>query len=143
MINKVRVITKIGPDLKGEGILSEIKNRLGLKNITKVTSIKVYRLEGINVKQAKLLADKLLSEAINQSYTINSPIVSGQAKVVEIAYKAGVMNPEVASIMKASSDLGIKLVAADTSYEYAFYGNLKDEDVLSLVEKLNLYNKSV
>ncbi len=143
MINKVRVITKLGSDLKGDGILSEIKIRLRLKNITKVTVVKVYRLEGININQTKLLAEKLLAESINQSYTINSPIVSGQAKVVEIAYKAGVMNPEVSSIMKASSDLGIKLVAADTSFEYGFFGNLKTEDGLSLVEKLNLYNKTV
>lgn len=143
MINKVRVVTKIGPDLKGDGILSEIKTRLGMGNITKVTAIKVYRLEGVNINQTKLLAEKLLAESINQSYTINSPIVSGQAKVVEIAYKAGVMNPEVASIMKTSTDLGIKLTAADASFEYAFFGNLKKEDVLSLVEKLNLYNKTV
>lgn len=143
MINKVRVAVKIGPDLKGDGILSEIKTRLGMGNVTKVTAIKVYRLEGINVSQTKLLAEKLFAESINQSYTINSPIVSGQAKVVEISYKAGVMNPEVSSIMKASTDLGIKLLAADTSFEYAFFGNLKKEDVLSLVEKLNLYNKTV
>lgn len=143
MITKVRVITKIGLDLKGGSILHDIKNRLGLKNITKVSTIKVYRLEGIRINQAKILADKLLAESINQSYTINSPIVSGQAKVVEIAYKAGVMNPEVASIMKASSDLGIKLTAADSSFEYAFFGNLKREAVLNLVEKLNLYNKTV
>lgn len=143
MINKVRVITKIGPDLKGNGILAELKTRLGMENISKVVAIKVYRLEGINVSQTKLLAEKLLAESINQSYTINSPIVSGQGKVVEIAYKSGVMNPEVASILKASTDLGIKLLAADTSFEYAFFGNLKKEDVSDLIEKLNLYNKTV
>src|SRR3989338_8477751 len=39
-------------------------------------------------------------------------------KVKEVAYKPGVMNPEVSSILKAASDLGIKLLAADSSYEY-------------------------
>ncbi len=142
MIQKVRVITKIGPDLKGEGILAEIKN-LGIRNISKVLVIKVYRLENLSVNQTKILAQKLLSESINQSYTINSPIVNGQAKIVEIGYKPGVMNPEVASIIKACSDLGIKIAAADTSFEYAFYGNIKKEETLNLVEKLNLYNKTV
>lgn len=74
MIQKVRVYTKVGPDLKGESVLSDIKSRLGLKNITKVQAIKVYRLEGISEKEVKILAEKLLSESINQNYTINKPI---------------------------------------------------------------------
>ncbi|MDP3955318.1 MAG: AIR synthase related protein, partial [bacterium] len=79
------------------------------------SNVKVYRLEGISEKETKILAERLLSEKINQRYTINQPIHS---KVVEIAYKPGVMNPEVASIMKASSDLGIKLITCDSSVEY-------------------------
>ncbi|MDP3948278.1 MAG: AIR synthase-related protein, partial [bacterium] len=78
--------------------------------------IKVYRLEGISVTDAKILAEKLLSEKINQKYTINQPITHG--KVIEIVYKPGVMNPEVASITKAASDLEIKLIACDSSMEY-------------------------
>lgn len=143
MIQKVRVVTKIGPDLKGEGILYDIHNLLGLKQVTKVQAIKVYRLEGVNVNQAKILAQRLLSESINQNYTINSPIASGQAKVLEIGYKSGVMNPEIASINKATEDLGVKVLAVDTSYEYAFYGKLDKEGVINIVNKLNLYNKTV
>ncbi|MBI2315310.1 phosphoribosylformylglycinamidine synthase [Candidatus Daviesbacteria bacterium] len=93
-------------------------------------NIKVYRLEGISEKEAKILAEKLLAEKINQKYSINQPITHlggvkahppgglGGVTTVEISYKPGVMNPEVASIMKAASDLGIKLLAADTSVEY-------------------------
>ena len=88
-------------------------------------NIKVYRLEGVSEKDAKILAEKLLSERINQKYTINQPIHLGGVKahprgisVIEIAYKPGVMNPEVASIMKAASDLEIKLIACDSSIEY-------------------------
>ncbi len=123
MIQKVRVITKIGPDLKGEGILRE-NHSLGIKSIDKVESAKVYRLEGITENQAKILAEELLCEEINQSYSINKQILVGEFRLLEIAYKDGVMNPEVESIMKAASDLGIKLLAADSSYEYVFYGDL-------------------
>src|SRR3989344_3843017 len=93
----------------------------------KVEKIKVYRLEGISLSDAKILAEKLLSESLIQVYSINKPRV--KEKVIEIAYKPGVMNPEVASILKASEELGIKLLAADASYEY----------VLPADEK-NLYN---
>ncbi|OGE19273.1 phosphoribosylformylglycinamidine synthase [Candidatus Daviesbacteria bacterium RIFCSPLOWO2_02_FULL_41_8] len=88
-------------------------------------NIKVYRLEGASEKEAKVLAEKLLSERTNQKYTINQPIhlwgVQAHPRgvsAVEIAYKPGVMNPEVESIMKAASDLGIKLIACDSSTEY-------------------------
>ncbi len=87
-------------------------------------NIKVYRLEGISIKDAKTLAEKLLSESINQRYTINSafeeskPTSKVRPATIEIAYKPGVMNPEVASITKAASDLGIKLIACDSSVEY-------------------------
>lgn len=53
------------------------------------------------------------------------------------------MNPEVASIMKATKDLGINLTAADSSTEYEFYGRLSKEKMKEIVEKLNLYNKTV
>ncbi|MBI2334466.1 phosphoribosylformylglycinamidine synthase [Candidatus Daviesbacteria bacterium] len=86
-----------------------------VKNNDEKDRTKVYRLEGISEKQAKILAENLLCEEISQNYTINKPIFSN---AIEIAYKPGVMNPEVASIIKAASDLGIKLLACDSSREY-------------------------
>lgn len=142
MIQKVKVITSVGPDIKGEGILHDIKTMPGLKNISKVSAIKVYRLEGINTKNAKILAEKLLSEPINQIFTINQPISYLRGEIsIEIAYRPGVMNPEVVSITKAAEDLKIKLLACDSSWEYLFFGNLTKADVVAIVEKLNLYNK--
>lgn len=138
MIHKIRVLTKIGPDLKGIGILSDIHKMLGEKDVKKVSAIKVYRLEGINLKQAKDLAKNLLSESINQSFTVNEA-VNQDGEVLEIAYKAGVMNPEVSSIMKASKDLGVNLLAADSSYEYIFSGVNRDQ-VLKIASRLKLFN---
>ncbi len=140
MIQKVRVITKIGPDLRGEGILNDIRKMLKVKSVEKVTAIKVYRLEGITEKETKILAEKLLCEEINQSYAINKPIARSGGVIVEIAYKGGVMNPEVDSIVKAAKDLKIKLLAADSSWEYIFFGNISKEEVLILIGKLKLYN---
>jgi len=99
MINKVRVAPKNG----------------------KFEKNKVYRLEGISLEETKILAEKLLSESLTQIYSINIPII--KEKVIEVAYKPGVMNPEVSSILKAAEDLGIKLIAADSSYEYVSSSN--------------------
>lgn len=138
MIYKIRVITTVGPDLKGDGLFSDAK-KIGIKNLEKIAAIKVTRLEGVDEKDAKILAEKLLSELINQSYTINKSIVDKKAEIVEISYKPGVMNPEVASIIKAADDLKIKLKAVDTSWEYAFFG-IDKKQARDLIQKLKIFN---
>lgn len=140
MIQTVYVQTIIGPDLAGQNIYHDIHQTLKNKNITAVKTARVYRLEGISITEAELLAKKLLSEPINQTYVLNEPILKDANQIIEIAYKPGVMNPEVASITKAAEDLGIKLKAADSSWEYGFLGKLSKSDVLDIVGKLKLFN---
>ncbi len=141
MIQTVRVSAiNEKEDLKGSGILAQLKNTA----VTKVLTNRLYRLEGIDKSQAKVLAEKLFCEKINQKYSLNKPLIDGQSQKVEIAYKPGVMNPEVASIIKAAKDLGIDdLTAADASTEYHFFGKIKAEEVQKLVSKLNLFNQIV
>ncbi len=137
MINTVRVThADAKEDLKGSDILGQIKN----PHIQKVRCVRIYRLEGIDRKTAKNLAEKLLSESINQKYSIDQPLFNNQSKSVEIAYKPGVMNPEVSSIIKGASDLGINLSAADSSWEYNFFGKVDLSEVQTLVNSLGLYN---
>ncbi len=138
MIQVVRV-KNIGKDLPAEGILKDI-HHMGNKNIVKVESSKVYRLEGVSEKDARILAEKVFCESIYQVYTINSPVILDAKEVMEIAYKLGVMNPEVGSIKKAASDLGIKFITADSSHEYGFFGNSKKSEIEQIVEKLHLLN---
>ncbi len=104
-----------------------------------VKHAKVYRLEGIGEKNAKILAENIFCESINQEYTLNKPIIMNAKEIIEIAYKPGVMNPEVASIMKASEDLGIKLVAADSSREYGFSKSPNKEVLRDLLNPMIQY----
>ena len=139
MIQTVRVTSKNeNEDIKARGILSEVVGA----SVEKVRSVRVYRLEGISASLADKLAKTLLCEDINQIYSLNKPILNGGQKV-EIAYKPGVMNPEVASIIKAAKDMGIQLIAADASWEYYFYGKSHKEELLNLSKKLNILNQTV
>jgi phosphoribosylformylglycinamidine synthase len=132
MIHVVRVaLIDENEDFKGLDILNNLRE----DKISKVRTVRVYRLEGIDRKEAKYLAEKLLSESINQKYTIDEQVFNARSSI-EIAYKPGVMNPEVASIVKASKDLKIKLLAADSSWEYHFFGTVSLENI----KKLRLYN---
>src|SRR5689334_17162590 len=118
MIHTIRVQITKGPDLLGNGVRHDIEHFLADHGIKQIKTTKVYRLEGIEKKQAKLLAEKLFCEEINQTYSLDKPLITHAKTVLEISYRPGVMNPEVASILKAAKDLGIHLLAADASHEY-------------------------
>lgn len=110
-------------------------------NGKKVVIARAYLLEGIGIKEAKVLAEQLLCEAFVQTYTINKEITSSK-ELIQISYKPGVMNPEASSIMKAANDLGIKLIAADSFTKYYFL-NTKKNDGKKIIENLKLYNPTV
>lgn len=140
-IHTVRVRQK-GTDIRERDVLLQAV-KLGVKGLTNVQTAKIYRVEGVSVKQARKLSQNLFCELINQECSLDKTILDKTSVVIEIAYKPGVMNPEVASIMKAAKDLGINIKAADSSSEYAFYGNVKKEEIEEAVKKLNLFNPTV
>lgn len=144
MIQEVRVVNLPDfPDTVGEALLYDIRNTLGIQDITGVRTAKVYRLEGIGESEAGYIAQRLLAEEIFQQYSINRPVLEG-GLVLEVAYKPGVMNPEAASIVKSVADLGIGgLLAVDSSREYIFYGPGADENNIDVILKKLLVNETV
>lgn len=142
MILEIRVISKDNEDSKGNEILAEIKRTLKIQTITKIRTAKVYRLENIAQPDLKKFAKAALYEEIDQTITFNKSIFPKSAKVIEVAYKPGVMNPEVASILKAAKDLNIKIDACDSSWEYAFFGKVTKLEIEKITEQL-LVNKTI
>jgi len=141
MIYEIRITSKENFDPRGESLLSEIKRTLQIKSIKKVKTAKVFRLEGISLGSTKKFVQQVLFEPIDQIMSLNEPIFKG-AKVVEVAYKPGVMNPEAASLLKAAKDLRVNMKAADSSWEYAFFGKVSKNQLKTIIEKL-LINKTV
>lgn len=142
MIQEIRVAAWVGPDTRGEDLLAEIRY-LGITSVVAVRTVRVYRLEGLSLGDAALLARLLFYEEVNQECLLNIPLIKGAAAVVEVAYKPSVMNPEAASILKAARDLGFNdLVAADSSTEYGFFGTPSADDIQLILDRL-LVNKTV
>lgn len=142
MIQEIRVGTKIGPDTRGEDLLAEIRH-LGITSITAVRTVRVYRLEGLSVDDATRFARLLFVEDVNHIHTLNAPLITDATHIIEVAYTPGVMNPEVASIIKAAHDLGFSgLIAADSSTEYGFFGTSSVAEIKFILERL-LVNKTV
>ena len=142
MIYEVRIAAKGENDAKGDDLLAEIKRTLKINSIKKIRTAKVYRLEGISKNNLKKFSEKVLYESIDQKVSYGNNILKGADKLIEVAYKPGVMNPEVGSLQKAAHDLSISLAAADSSWEYAFFGKTKKEDLQKIINQL-LVNKTV
>jgi len=141
MIQEIRVAEK-EKDLRGKEVLQEVRRTLGIKGLESVKTAKVYKLEDITVSQAKLLNDNLFCEKIIQTSTLNKKLINNTSHLIEVGYKPGVMNPQVASIIKSAKDLGINLIAVDVSTEYGFYGKVRKKEIDLISEKL-LVNKII
>ena len=141
-IHEIRVGSK-ARDTKGESVFHEAQRRIGVPDLKKVRTARVYRLEGITEEEADRLAQNLFCESIDQEYRLNERLITDTLHAVEVAYKPGVMNPEVGSILKAAHDMGIKLLAADSSLEYYFFGKITKDKVYQIVQKLNLLNPAI
>src|SRR3989344_3365463 len=142
MIYEVRITSKSSTDSKGLELLAEIRRTLSGKTIKNIRTAKVYRLEGTSQSAAKVFTQKVLFEPIDQRMSFNGPIFSKADHLIEVAYKPGVMNPEVGSLLKSASDLGVKLAAADSSWEYAFWGKLSKDQLTIIIRRL-LVNETV
>jgi phosphoribosylformylglycinamidine synthase II len=140
-IHEIRV-TPIGGDPAGHEVQQEAERTLGLSSIDAVRTAKVYRVQGVSEDEARTLAERLFTDAISERYRLDQPAGFETPHVVEVAYKPGVMNPAAASIMKAAHDLGMSPEAADSSREYAFFGDLEPAQVDNVVGRL-LMNKTV
>lgn len=124
-------------DSKGKGLLADAKEFLHVSTISEIRCVKRYYLEEIIESEFVLLRDKLLVESVWQEYR-EGDFYPDHPYKVEVAYKPGMMNPEVRSLMESAAALGISsLKAADSCFAYYFFGeSLDPEEVHKVVDKL-------
>ena len=141
-INEIRVTRPPEQDTRGKGIFKEAQRSIGVPGLTGVRTTDVYVIEGATPHDVVLLGSRLFAEPVaGEEFTIDQPPPDG-AHIVQVAYKPGVMNPEVGSILQAAGDLGILLPAADSRIEYEFQGEVSPSNIGKVVDKL-LVNKTV
>jgi phosphoribosylformylglycinamidine synthase len=141
MIHEIRINLHRSFQSRATDLIKETK-KLGFNAVNDIKIVKVFRVEGCTQAQAEELTTALLYEPFAASYALNKPLIQSAQKVVEIAYKPGVMNPEIGSLLKAAQDLEIFINNADSSYEYHFFGDLSDNDIESITQRL-LMNSTI
>ena len=139
MIFEIEIKTKKGfVDPQGLHTVSDISG-IGIKDITDVSYVAVYRISGnITNKQADTIAKELLSDKITEDYTVKQYKSLEDKKLeknsIEVWYKHGVTDTVSESVVKAIKDLGIKEeLTVKTGKKYCLKGKNIDDKKLKKI----------
>jgi len=137
-VYRIEISVKEGfADPRSEGLQKDILD-LGIKTVKRVRVSSIYLLEGkLDEKELLDICGELLADPIVEDYTYKESPAPEGAKLVEVAYNPGVMDPVEESVKKGIRDLGITTVTAvRTAKKYLFWGDLSDETLRSICDKL-------
>lgn len=142
------------PDPVGNDVAAEAKRVLGID--TQVTTATVYRVEGLDSRQAQLIAGKALIDPITEEGGLDSEspveaaligedlvfIDSKGRKTVEVAYQPKMTDPASGTIQKVADDLRLPLQAARVSTKYIFDNKVTPQQASQIVNRV-LVNPTV
>lgn len=139
MIFEIEIKTKKGfADPQGTHTLSDIAS-IGIKDVSSVEYVAVYRLDGnINKKQAEFIGKELLSDKITEDFFVKEYKDLKEKKTeknsIEVWFKHGVTDTVSESVVKAIKDLGIKDdIVVKTGKKYRLVGKNIDENKLKKI----------
>ena len=135
---RIEVSVKEGfADPRSEGLLKDILD-LGIKTVSRVRLSNVYLLEGkLDDKELLTICRELLTDPIVEEYSYHESPCPDGARLVEVAYNPGVMDPVEDSVKKGIRDLGITTVTAvRTAKKYLLWGDFSDDTLNSICDKL-------
>ena len=103
------------PDTRGLGLVKDIAD-LGIKSVSDAKVIDIYYLDArLTKSQLELICRELLADPVTQEYrfdSLNDETKRAGVHVLEVAYKAGVVDPVEETVMIGLHDLDIKGVKA-------------------------------
>jgi len=135
---RIEVTVKEGfADPQAEALEKDILD-LGIKTVQRVRVSSVYLLEGnISEKEVMRICRELLADPIVEEYSYQETPPPADARLVEVAYNPGVMDPVMDSVRKGIEDLGITTVeAVRTAKKYLLWGDFPGDTLQSICDKL-------
>jgi phosphoribosylformylglycinamidine synthase II len=137
-VYRVEVSIKEGfADPRSEGLQKDILD-LGITSVSRAHVSSIYLLEGsLTSKQLQAVCKDLLADPIVEEYFYPERPAPKGARLVEVAYNPGVMDPVEDSVKKGIRDLGIETIkAVRTAKKYLFWGKFSGETLQSICDKL-------
>jgi len=124
-------------DPRADGLEKDILD-LGITAVSRVRLVNVYLLDGdISDSKLETICRELLADPIVEEYTHREAPAPAGARLVEVAYNPGVMDPVEESVKKGITDLGIDSVTAvRTAQKYLLWGDISGEVLQSICDKL-------
>ncbi len=135
---RIEVSVKEGfADPRAEALEKDIQD-LAVKGVSRVRVASVYLLEGdLTPDELERICDSLLADPIVEEYTYTPAPAPAGARLVEVAYNPGVMDPVEESVLKGIRDLGVSAVTAvRTARKYLLWGDISSETLQYISDKL-------
>ena len=135
---RIEVSVKEGfADPRSEGLLKDILD-LGIKTVNRVRLSNIYLLEGkLDDKELLAICKELLTDPIVEEFSYQESPCPDGARLVEVTYNPGVMDPVEDSVKKGIRDLGITTITAvRTAKKYLFWGDFSNDILQSICDKL-------
>jgi phosphoribosylformylglycinamidine synthase II len=137
-VYRIEVSVKEGySDPRAEGLEKDILD-LGITAVSRVKVSDIYMLDGdISPTELDTICRELLADPIVEEYFTKERAAPAGARLVEVAYNPGVMDPVEESVRKGIADLGVAgLRAVRTAKKYLLWGDITEEVLQSICDKL-------
>jgi len=138
----IEVGTKSGLfDALGEGVKNSIAEDLGITGVKSVRFLDVYNINAeLGEGGLNAVAEKVLSDPISQSFSVNSPLDSGFDWEITVKYNPDVTDNVGFTAKKAIEDfLGKELGRGDcvrSARKYLLRGKISREDAERICKRL-------
>jgi phosphoribosylformylglycinamidine synthase II len=135
---RIEVSVKEGFTDPRAGALEKDILDLGIKTVKRVRVSNIYLIEGkLDEKEVLTICQELLTDPITEEYSYKDVPCPDGARLIEVAYNPGVMDPVEESVRKGIKDLGITSVeAVRTAKKYLLWGEFPGDTLQSICEKL-------
>ncbi len=144
-IYRIEVIPRVG-EMPPEYLLEDIR-ALGIEGVERVERSALYFLRGeLTPEQIRLLCKELLADPITQRAIwgpADAPVETPAGAVrVEVGLLPGVTDSVADNLVARARLLGLPDLAAASGQSYLLWGNLKEDEVRAIAERL-LYNEII
>ncbi|MEO0052483.1 MAG: phosphoribosylformylglycinamidine synthase subunit PurL [candidate division WOR-3 bacterium] len=133
-------VTKNSPDPEAQALIADVRD-LGFKKVSRLKIMRLWFLSGaLNEDDIGQITTKLLCDPVNEQAKITL-LADGRLKTVtgfEVLFNPGVMDPSVASVLRALADMGYSGCSVRSGRRYEFNREFSPEEQDRLVKGLLL-----
>ncbi|MCX7703091.1 MAG: phosphoribosylformylglycinamidine synthase subunit PurL [Planctomycetota bacterium] len=138
MVHHLEVTYKEGlSDAEAEGILSGIRD-LGIESVSEVRVVRVFVIDGeYTKKELRWIGRELLADAVVEKFALDASVLDEKVyNLVQVARRAGVMDPVALTIEKALKEVGLGARRVRTAKKFLLKGRISEKELREIVRRI-------